>query len=368
MRPLLVEDFGNPASRTHAYGWRAEEALEQARRSVATRIGADPREIVFTSGATESNNLALLGAVRAAGVQGAHVVTCRTEHNAVLDPCRALEKAGARVTVVGVDAGGLVDPERVAAAIEPATVLVSVMHANNEIGVIQDLAALGRVAHDAGVLLHTDAAQSVGKLPVDVGQLGVDLLSLTAHKFYGPKGIGVLFVRRGQPQVRLEPLVYGGGHERGLRSGSVPVPLAVGLARALELAEAERADEAERLGGLRDRLWQRISSELDGVVRNGAAEPRLAGNLNVSFHGVEGDALTLALENVAVSTGSACTSARPEASHVLLALGLPRALALGSLRFGLGRSNTPADVEAAADAVVEQVRRLRVLQARERPG
>ncbi len=361
MLPYLTEEYGNAASRTHGFGWRAEEALEDARRQVARGLGADPREIVFTSGATEANNLALLGAVRAAGASSAHVVTCRTEHSAVLDPCRALEKEGAEITRLGVDRLGHLDLDRLAAAIRPETVLISVMHANNEIGVIHDLVAIGALARERGVLFHSDAAQSVGKLPLAVREAGVDLLSLTAHKIYGPKGIGALYVRRGQPRVRLEPIVHGGGHERGLRSGTVPVALCVALGRAVELACAGREAEAVRLRELRERLWQRLSSELDEVTLNGDPERRLPGNLNASFAGVEGEALILGLEEIAVSTGSACTSARQEASHVLLALGMSRARALGSLRFGLGRGTTAEEIERAADSVVEQVSRLRKL-------
>ncbi len=361
MLPYLTEEYGNAASRTHGFGWRAEEALEDARRQVARGLGADPREIVFTSGATEANNLALLGAVRAAGASSAHVVTCRTEHSAVLDPCRALEKEGAEITRLGVDRLGHLDLDRLAAAIRPETVLISVMHANNEIGVIHDLLAIGALARERGVLFHSDAAQSVGKLPLAVREAGVDLLSLTAHKIYGPKGIGALYVRRGQPRVRLEPIVHGGGHERGLRSGTVPVALCVALGRAVELTCAGREAEAVRQRELRERLWQRLSSELDEVTLNGDPERRLPGNLNVSFAGVEGEALIIALEEIAVSTGSACTSARQEASHVLLALGMSRARALGSLRFGLGRGTTAEEIERAADSVVEQVSRLRKL-------
>ena len=361
MLPFLTEEFGNAASRTHAFGWRAEEALESARQQVAAALHAEAREIVFTSGATESNNLAILGAVRARGARGAHVITCQTEHPAVLDPCQALEREGARVTRLPVDGAGHLDLDRLANAIDRDTVLVSVMAANNEIGVLHDLAAIGRITRANDVLLHSDAAQAAGKIPIDVGALGIDLLSLTAHKVYGPKGVGALYVRRRRPAISLIPLQYGGAHERGLRSGTVPVPLCVALARALELAEAERDPEAARLRALRERLWQALSSELDGVFINGDVERRLAGNLNVSFAGVEGEALVLALDGIAVSTGSACTSARREPSHVLRALGLARERALGSLRFGLGRGTRESEVDAAAAAVIEQVNRLRSL-------
>jgi cysteine desulfurase len=361
MLPYLTDAFGNAASKTHAFGWQAEAALEAARASIARDLGADPRELVFTSGATEANNLAILGAVRAAGAGGRHVVTCRTEHNAVLDPCRALEKNGVRVTALSVDRAGHLDLDALRDALESDTVLVSIMHANNEIGVVHDLAAIGRITRERGVLLHSDAAQSVGKLSVDVEALGVDLLSFTAHKIYGPKGIGALYVRRAQPRIQLEPLVYGGGHERGLRSGTVPVALCVALAAALEIAVTEREAEAARLRALRERLWQRLQSELDDVYLNGDAERRLPGNLNISFGGVEGESLIVALDDVAVSTGSACTSAKQEPSHVLRALGLPAEQALGALRFGLGRGTTEDDIDHAATRVVEQVRRLREL-------
>ncbi len=320
MAPYWSGEFGNPASRTHAFGWRAAEAVEQARQAVARAIGADPREIVFTSGATEANNLAILGVLRADGAAGGHVVTCRTEHSAVLDPCRALEREGVRVTTLSVDRTGHLDPEALSAALEPDTKLVTIMHANNEIGVIHDIEAIGRITRQRGIALHCDAAQSVGKIPVDVKSLGVDLLSLTAHKLYGPKGVGALYIRRRTPRLRLEPIVHGGGHERGLRSGTLPVPLCVGLGRAIEIAVAEMEAEGRRVRELRERLWKRLSSELQEIALNGDPERRLPGNLNVSFAGVEGEALILALEGVAVSTGSACTSAKQEPSHVLRAL------------------------------------------------
>ena len=366
MLPYLAEEFGNAASRTHAYGWRAEEAVEAARAAVARAIGADAREIVFTSGATEANNLAILGVVRAVqaragGLRGGHVVTCRTEHSSVLDPCQALEREGVRITRLDVASDGHLDPERVRGALEPDTWLVSIMVANNEIGVIHDLEAIGRITRERGVPLHSDAAQAVGKIPLDVGRLDVDLLSLTAHKLYGPKGIGALYVQRRRPPLGIQPLLYGGGHERGLRSGTLPVALCVALGRAVAIATGEMEDEAKRLSDLRERLWLRLQSELDDVRLNGDSERRLPGNLNVSFGGVEGEALVLALRDVAVSTGSACSSARQDASHVLLALGLSRARALGSLRFGLGRTTTQGEIDRAAASVIEQVRRLREL-------
>ena len=361
MQPYFAAEFGNAASRTHGFGWRAGEAVERAREEVAATLGADAREVVFTSGATESNNLALLGAFRARRGRGrAHVITCAVEHRAVLDPCRALEKEGARVTVLPVASDGLLDLERLRDALDDETLLVSVMHANNEIGVIQPLEEIARLAHARGALVHTDAAQSVGKIEVDVRQLDVDLLSLTAHKLYGPKGVGALFVRRRRPRLELAPILHGGGHERGLRSGTLPVPLCVGFGAACALAAQERESEAARLATLRDRLWKRLDA-LEAVERNGHATRRLPGNLNVSFLGVEGEALLTALPDVALSSGSACTSALREPSHVLRALGVGEARAQGALRFGLGRPTSEAEIDAAADLVIEQVQRLRDL-------
>lgn len=361
MLPYLTEEFGNPASRTHAFGWSAEAAVEGAREQVARAVGASPREIVFTSGATEANNLALFGAARALRDRGGRVVTCTTEHRAVLDPCAALEREGFRVSYVGVDGDGLIDPDAFAEALCPGTVLVSVMHANNEIGVIQDVAPLAALAHERGALVHCDAAQSVGKVPVDVHALGVDLLSISGHKLYGPKGIGALYVRRRQPRLRLQPLQVGGGHERGLRSGTLPTPLCVGLGRACEIAGEEMEAEAARVGALRDRLWEGLRARLPAVRLNGHPTRRLPGNLNVSFDGVEGEALLVGLPELAVSTGSACTSATQTPSHVLRALGLGEARALSSLRFGLGRRNTADEIDLAADRVVAEVERLRGL-------
>lgn len=362
MRPFWSEEFGNAASKTHAAGRRAEQAVDAARGQVAGLIGADPREIVFTSGATEANNLAILGLARASRERGRHVISVATEHRAVLDPCRALAKEGFRVTLLPVARDGLLDPERLRAALDPDTILVSVMHANNEIGTVQPVAELAAIAREHGVAFHCDAAQSVGKLPTDVRALGVDLLSFTAHKLYGPKGLGALWLRRGGP--RLQPIVYGGGHERGLRSGTLPVPLCVGFGRACELAGVLREAEAERLARLSERLWKRLSSELEGIELNGAAAPRLPGNLNVSFRGVEGESLLAALPDLALSTGSACTSALREPSHVLRALGVGEERALSALRFGLGRSTGEAEIDVAAGLVVEQVKRLRALEPR----
>ena len=359
--PYLTRDFGNAASRTHAFGWKASEAVESAREQLAALIGADPREIVFTSGATESNNLALRGAALALRERGDHIVSCVTEHRAVLDPLAELVREGFRVTRLPVRSDGLLDLAELEAALEPRTVLISIMHANNEIGVLQDLAAIGRLARARDIVLHSDAAQSVGKVPVDVRQLGVDLLAFTAHKLYGPKGVGALYVRRRRPPLRLVPLLHGGGHEGGLRSGTLPVALCVGFGEACRIAGAELADEAARVAALRDALLARLQSALEGVELNGHAEQRLPGNLNVSFAGVEAEALLLATPEVALSTGSACTSSKPEPSHVLRALGLDAMRALASVRFGVGRFTTAAEIDAAAQALARQVQRLREL-------
>lgn len=364
MAPWWTRDFGNAASRTHVFGWRAEAAVEAARATLATAIGAaDPAEIVFTSGATESDNLALQGAARALRGRGDHLVTVATEHPAVLDTVRALAAEGFSVTELPVDRAGLVDPDDVARAIGERTILVSVMWANNEIGVVQPIAAIAERCRARGVLLHSDAAQAVGKLPVDCGAAGVDLLSFTAHKLYGPKGVGALRVRRGRPRVRLAPLLHGGGHELGLRSGTLPVPLIVGFARAVELALAEREAEAARLAALRARLLERLRAGLDGVFVNGDLERRLPGNLNVGFAGGDADALLAALPELAISTGSACASARAERSHVLRALGLSEEALRASVRIGLGRGTTPEEVDAAAERLVAAVRAQRAGRA-----
>ncbi|HTO69879.1 MAG TPA: aminotransferase class V-fold PLP-dependent enzyme [Myxococcota bacterium] len=363
MQPYFVEEFGNAASRTHAWGWRAAEAVERARAQVAALVGADPREVVFTSGATEANNLALFGGARAArrarpGVT--RVVTCATEHRAVLDPAAALEREGFSVVRLGVDGEGRLDPERLRAALAEPALLVSVMHANNEVGTIQPIEALAREAAAAGASFHSDAAQSPASLATDLTQLGVDFLSLSAHKLYGPKGVGALVVRRAA-QAKLEPILHGGGHERGLRSGTLPVALCVGFGAAAELARARREADARRLAALRDRLLAGLESELPGLVLNGSREHRLAGNLNVSFLGAEGEALLAALPELGLSTGSACTSAKREPSHVLRALGAGEARALSALRFGIGRGNTEAEIDRAAELVVAAVRKLRAL-------
>jgi len=361
MLPFFSESFGNAASRSHVFGWRAEEAVEEAREQVAALVGADAREIVWTSGATESDNLAVKGAARFHAAKGRHVVTCRTEHKAVLDAARALEREGFEVQLLEVERDGRLDPERVRAALRPDTVLVSVMHANNETGVVHPVAEIARVARERGVLFHCDAAQSAGKLPFDVEALGVDLASLSAHKLYGPKGVGALYVRRRPVRARLAPLLDGGGHERGLRPGTLNVPGIVGFGRAAELSRAALESEPARILALRERLRAGLLAGLEGVTVNGSLEHRLPGNLNVSFAGVEGEALMMAVREVAVSAGSACTSASLEPSYVLRAMGVPDALAHASIRFGLGRFNTEEEVDHAVRLFVEKVRRLREL-------
>lgn len=356
MLPFFSERFGNAASRTHAFGWAADAAVRQARRQIAGAIGARAREIVFTSGATESDNLAILGAMRAGRPRGNHLVTLTTEHRAVLDPSRQLAREGIAVTVLPVGSDGIVDLGRLVDALTPETVLVSVMTANNEIGVLQPLAAIGEVTRARGVLLHTDAAQAVGKVAFDVDALQVDLVSLTAHKMYGPKGVGALYVRRG---TGIVPIQFGGGHERGLRSGTLNVPGIVGFGAAAKLSARERLDEAARLGTLRDRLYAGLSERIDGVVVNGSMSARLSHNLNVSFEGVDGDALLTGLAEVAVSSGAACSSASREPSYVLQAIGRSEALARASIRFGLARSNTEVEVDRVVDAVASLVTRLR---------
>jgi cysteine desulfurase len=361
MLPFFTEHYGNAASRTHVFGRRAEEAVEQAREQVAQILGASAREIIFTSGATESDNLALKGIAAMYRNKGNHLITVATEHRAVLDSCRHLERAGMRVTYLPVDRFGQVTPEQVAEAITEQTLLVSVMAANNEIGTVQPLEAIGRLCKERGVLFHSDAVQAVGKIPVDVEAAGVDLLSLSAHKIYGPKGVGALYVRGRHPRVRPEPLIDGGGHERGLRSGTLPVPSIVGFGKACELCQAEMPAEAERLVQLRERLGLGIMEQLESVFLNGHPSQRLPGNLNLSFAYVEGEALLMNLKDVALSSGSACTSANLEPSYVLKALGVPDDLAHGSIRFGLGRFTTQEEVDYVIDEVVRTVRRLRAL-------
>jgi cysteine desulfurase len=361
MLPFFTTHYGNAASVGHAFGWHAEEAVDTARAQVAALLGADPREVVFTSGATESNNLALKGALISLRERGNHVITAATEHRAVLDPLRRLAREGWSLTIIPPNAHGFIDPESIAAAINDRTVLVSVMAANNEVGTLNPVGAIGRLCRDRGVVFHTDATQAVGKVPLKVDDDGIDLLSLSAHKFYGPKGIGALFVRRRDRPVRVAPLFDGGGHERGLRSGTVAIPLVVGLGLAAELADRERPDEAPRLLSFRERLHSRILDRLDGVLLNGHPTLRLPGNLNLSFMDVDGEGLLMTLRDVAVSSGAACSSAEPEPSHVLRALGRSEDLSRSSLRFGLGRFTTAEEIDFAAAAVVDAVSRLRRL-------
>ena len=361
MRPYFMEQFGNAASRSHPFGWAAEAAVETARTQVAHLIGCKPMEVVFTSGATESDNLAIKGVAYAYREKGNHLITSQFEHHAVLDSCKRLEKEGFQVTYLPVTRCGLVDPEDLAKAITPKTVLVSIMLANNEIGTIQPLAKIGRVCKERGVLLHSDAVQGVGKIPVNVDALGVDLLSLTAHKMYGPKGVGTLYVRMGKPRVKLVAQIDGGGHEKGRRSGTLNVPGIVGLGKACELSGEVMAAEAERLTALRERLWAGIQARLDRVHLNGHARLRLPGSLNVSFEGVDGEALLMSLKDVAVSSGSACTSSSMEPSYVLKALGVGDALAHTSIRFGLGRGNSEEEVDYVVERLAEQVTRLRTM-------
>ena len=355
----LDGEFGNPASRSHVFGWHADEAVEEARAQVAALLGADSKEIVWTSGATESNNLAIKGAAQFYKGKGKHIVTCKTEHKAVLDTCRHLEREGFEVTYLDPEQNGLVDLDKLAAALRPDTVLVSLMHVNNEIGVIQDLAAIGKLTRSRGVLFHTDAAQSAGKVPIDVNAMNIDLLSLSAHKVYGPKGIGALYVRR-KPRVRLEAQMHGGGHERGMRSGTLPVHQCVGMGEAFRLAKAEMAQESERIRNLRDRLYNGLK-DIEEVYVNGDMGQRIAGNLNISFNLVEGESLIMALKDIAVSSGSACTSASLEPSYVLRALGRNDELAHSSIRFTLGRFTTEEDVNYTIKLVKEKVGKLRDL-------
>lgn len=359
MLPFFTERYGNAASRTHRFGQEAGDAVQIAREQVAALLSAQPNEIVFTSGATESDNLALKGMAHAARPWGDHLITVATEHRAVLDPCKRLERDGYRVTVLPVDPYGRVTLEQVAAAITEKTVLVSVMAANNEVGTLQPIGAIGKLCKERRVYFHTDAAQAAGKLPLDVEEMGVDLLSLSAHKMFGPKGVGALYVRRRNPRVRPEPLLDGGGHENGLRSGTLPVPLVVGFGKACELCRAELAEEGQRVAALRDRLWQGLNKRLDGVFLNGHPVERLPGNLNVSFAHIHSDALLMAVRDLALSTGSACTSASVEPSYVLRALGVADELAQGSVRFGLGRFTTAEEIETTIEQVAAAVVRLR---------
>ena len=361
MRPYLTNIFGNSASRNHSFGWEAEEATEKARKQVASLIGATAKEIVFTSGATESDNLALKGVAEMYAEKGNHIITAATEHKAILDTCKRLEKHGTRVTYLPVQQNGLVDLDQLKAAITDKTVLISIMHANNEIGVLQPIREIGRIARERGVLLHTDGTQAAGKVPVNVLDDNVDLMSISAHKMYGPKGVGALYVRRRNPRVQLTAQMDGGGHERGMRSGTLNVPGIVGLGEACALAQAEMPAESKRMAFLRDKLKDRLLNSLDEVYINGTLEHRLPNNLNISFAYVEGESLLMGINEIAVSSGSACTSATLEPSYVLKALGAGDDLAHSSIRFGLGRFNTEEQVDYVAGKVIEVVKKLREL-------
>jgi len=359
MTPFFTQHFGNPASVGHQYGWEAEAAIQQAREQLAAAIAATPEEIVFTSGATEANNLAIKGIAEAYLDRGKHIITVVTEHSAVLDPCRYLRSLGFDITFLPVQSDGLINLADLKNALRPDTILVSVMAANNEIGVLQPIAEIGALCHQRGILFHTDAAQAIGKIPLDVNAMKIDLMSLTAHKIYGPKGIGALYVRRRNPRVQLAPQLHGGGHERGMRSGTLYTPQIVGFAAAVQLGIDEMVAETARVSQLRDRLWQHLN-QLDGISLNGHPTQRLAGNLNVSVDGVDGQALLLGLQpHVAVSSGSACTSAKATPSHVLQAIGRSDDLAYASLRFGVGRFNTETEIDYVAEQAIATIRALR---------
>jgi cysteine desulfurase len=363
MMPYFTGKFGNAASRSHQFGWEAEQAVEESRKQVARLIGASPREIVFTSGATESDNLAIKGTAEAYAGKGDRVIICAIEHKAVLDACRRLEQRGVRVTRLPVDCDGLVDPGAVEAAIGDRTMLVSIMYANNEVGTIQPVAEIGRICRERGVPFHSDAAQAVGKVPVNVDSDHIDLLSISAHKMYGPKGVGALYVRRREARVQLTAQMDGGGHERGMRSGTLNVPGIVGLGEACAICAREMDEESARLRRLRDRLRARLEAELDEVPVNGSMQHRLPHNLNMSFAYVESESLMMGMRGVAVSSGSACTSATMEPSYVLKAMGVADDRSLSSIRFGLGRFNTEEEVDYAAACAIEAVKNLRELSS-----
>jgi cysteine desulfurase len=362
MLPYFAEKFGNAASRNHCFGWEAEAAVDEARERVARLTHASsPKEIIFTSGATESDNLAIKGIAESYKDRGNHIITCATEHRAVLDSCRTLERRGFRVTYLPVDRYGVVDVDHLSKAITEKTILISIMAANNEIGTIHPVKEVGHVAKDREIIFHCDAAQAVGKIPIDVEEMGIDLLSISAHKMYGPKGVGALYVRSKRPRVRLSPIIDGGGHERGFRSGTLNVPAIVGFGRACEIAGREMAQEASRLIELRERLKDGILCRLDKVNLNGHPTQRLPGNMNISFAYVDGESLLMGLKEIALSSGSACTSASLEPSHVLRALGIEENLVHSSIRFGLGRFNTLEEVDYTIERVAQEVSRLRRL-------
>jgi len=359
MLPYFCDQFGNAASRSHSFGWEAEKAVDHARESVASLINADAKDIVFTSGATESDNIAIKGVARMYRDKGNHVITQTTEHKAILDPCKWLEQEGFRVTYLPVSPQGRISLDELKKAMTPDTTLVSIMTANNEIGTVQPIREIGALCKEREVLFHTDACQAYGKIPIDVEAMGIDLLSLSGHKLYGPKGVGALYVRRKKPRVRAEPVLHGGGHERGIRSGTLNVPGIVGLGKAAEIAREGMADESKRFAALRDRLWKLLSDALTDIARNGDPEHCLPNILNVSFCYVEGESLMMGINDIAVSSGSACTSASLEPSYVLKALGVGDELAHSSIRFSIGRFNTQDEIDYAAKRVTETVKRLR---------
>ncbi|MGK7921108.1 MAG: IscS subfamily cysteine desulfurase [Trichodesmium sp.] len=364
MLPYFTEYFGNPASITHQYGWEAEAAVKKAREILASAINGTPEEIVFTSGATEANNLAIKGVAEAYFNKGKHIITVTTEHNAVLDPCAYLQNLGFEVTYLPVSTDGIIDLTSLRTALRPDTILVSIMAANNEIGVLQPLAKIGEICKKNSIIFHTDAAQAIGKISLDVKAMNIDLLSLTAHKIYGPKGIGALYVRRRDPRVKLASQIHGGGHERGMRSGTLYTPQIVGLGKAVEIALAEMESESERLTRFRQRLWEKLQT-VGNIFLNGHPTQRLPGNLNVSIEGVDAQALLLGLQPVvAVSSGSACTSAKVSPSHVLQALGRSEKLAYSSVRFGLGRFNTLEEIDIVAEQAIATITSLRQATAR----
>ena len=361
MTPYFLEHFGNAASRNHVFGWEAEQAVDRARKQIADLIGATAKEIIFTSGATESNNLAIKGVAEMYAEKGNHIITAATEHKAVLDTCKKVEKSGVRVTYLPLQGDGLIDLDMLREAITDKTILVSIMYANNEIGVIQNVSEIGRICKEKGILFHSDGVQAVGKVPVNVVKDNIDLMSITAHKIYGPKGVGALYVRRRNPRVQITAQMDGGGHERGMRSGTLNVPGIVGLGEACAICQREMPEESKRLGFLRDKLRAKLEAELDEVFINGTMERRLPNNLNMSFAYVEGESLLMGINDIAVSSGSACTSATLEPSYVLKALGVGDDLAHTSIRFGLGRFNTEEEVDYVAARITEVVRKLRDL-------
>ena len=363
MLPYFSGKFGNAASRSHQFGWEAEQAVETAREQIAKSIGAVAKEIIFTSGATESDNLAIKGVAEAAGQRGGHIITVATEHKAVIDSCKHLEKLGYRVTYLPVAADGLISLEDLKGAFSEKTLLVTVMYANNEIGVLQPISEIGKLCRERGVLFHCDAVQAIGKLAVDVNHDGIDLMSITAHKLYGPKGVGALYVRSKNPHAEIAAQIDGGGHEHAMRSGTLNVPGIVGLGKACELAIQEMAQESARLATLRDKLRKQLEDNLDDIHVNGSIEHRLAGNLNVRFDGVDSESLLMGINDIAVSTGAACTAAKIEASYVLKAIGLTDEQANSTLRFGIGRFNTDEEIDYGAERVIETVKKLRELSS-----